>query len=236
MSGQGIKGLNVFSQIGDGLPQGDEIATVLQSSSVKKVICCSLGPEGTNIAQASRRWLRRMGIADKSEVRLGETPYTCLAEARSIQDSGVVAVFWTCAVYNEESKFFFSNPDVYPFYVQEPMPLDSMQLATRHELCLHIIGGEIPKQWRISSHPSPQYLVNPLGCEIIIVNSNAVAAQHCAEGKSEACITTEEARKIHDLKTLHVFGSPLMIFFGGITQHGAEVLKKGRILSSAKIL
>lgn len=228
MSGQRIKGLKVFPEMDGDLPQGNELVTVLQSSFIKRVICCSLGPEGTNIAQASRLWLKRMGLTAKSEVILGNTPEICLGVARNITEDGVLPIFWTCAVYSRESEFFFGNPDIYAFYIQEPMLLDSMQLATRHELHLQAAGGEIPKQWRISSHPSPQHLIKVLGCEIILVNSNSAAAKHCAEGLSEACITTEEGRKIYGLEMIHVFGSPLMIFFGGITQHGAELLKKAK--------
>jgi hypothetical protein len=224
-----VLGLSKFLRL-DGLPQDEaEKRRILQSDAIKLVICFCLGPEGTNIAQAARRWLSRMGINQKSEIRLRPTPEACLEGAREVKESGVLAVFWTCAVYSKESEFFFTNPDILPFYFQELMDLDSMQLAIRQELLSSILGGKLPSNWRVASHPSPQYLVRGLvrGCgwEIILVNSNAAAAQYCAERKSQACITTEAAREIHNLITLHVFGSPPMVFFGGITPRGVQIIK-----------
>ena len=58
-----VNGLRVFPRL-NGLPQTEEDQIkVLRSDLVCKVICFSLGPEGTNIAQASRAWLKRMGVA-----------------------------------------------------------------------------------------------------------------------------------------------------------------------------
>lgn len=221
-----INGLGIFPKM-DGLPrtENDQVE-VFQSDVIKKVVCFSLGPEGTNIVQASRLWLNRMHITRKAEVCLYDTPEACLKEARRITENGVVAIFWTCAVYAHESEFFFGNPDVLPFFTKEVMLLDEMQLATTPELALDVINGRIPEGWKISSHPSPQHLLKYLDREIILVNSNSAAAKHCKDGLSSACITTESARKIYNLATLHMFGSPPMVFFGGITGHGAKVVKK----------
>ena len=145
--------------------------------------------------------------------------------ARKIEEPGVLAVYWTCAVYAQESQFFFGNPDVLPFMFQETMLLDEMQLATTDLGLSEMKDNNVPSRWQISSHPSPQHLLRGLDIQVILVNSNAAAAKHCKEGKSNACITTESARKIYDLHTIHLFGSPPMVFFGGITPFGVDVLK-----------
>jgi hypothetical protein len=57
-------------------------------------------------------------------------------------------------------------------------------------------------------------------------DSNAEAAVRCAAGEAEACITTESARRLYGLVKLHSFGSPEMVFFGGICQRGAELVSQ----------
>jgi prephenate dehydratase len=106
------------------------------------------------------------------------------------------------------------------------MNLDEMQLATRPELLPEIKNGKIPKDWKIASHPSPAPLVRKLGNPIIFANSNAHAAQMCQQVKTELCITTESARRIYKLEKVFSFGSPPMIFFGGITKKGLELIQK----------
>lgn len=213
-------GLPVFQ------PAPNTQAEALRSATITKVVCCALGPVGNNIEQASKLWLKNMGVEKKGEVVLGETPEVCLAIARDIVEEGVVAVFWTCAVYYDENKFFFGNPDVFPFFFQQAMPLDEMQLATTLGLAAVLAEkSNIPAGWIVGSHPSPAPLVDELDCQVVLQDSNAAAARACAEFKVDLCITTEAARKNYNLVKLHSFGSPLMVFFGGITGHGLEQLK-----------
>jgi len=216
-----IKGLSVFA---DGR-KGGCYERILRDHATK-VVCCALGPKGNNIEQAATLWLKNLGITEKSEVVLRDTPELCLELARSIVEDGVVAVFWTCAVYVRENLLFFGNPDVYPFFFQQTMPLDEMQLATKpaNELQVRVNNG-FPPSWRIASHPSPAPLVEGFG-EIVLCNSNAAAARTCASGGTELCITTESARQAYGLVKVHSFGSPDMVFFGGITQPGKDQLEK----------
>jgi len=229
-----VQGLPSFPEL-NGLPQnGEAKLRALHSPVVKSVVCFCLGPEGTNIEQAAKRWIDRMGITYKARVVLCLTPEDSLRQAREVTEEGVLAVFWTCAVYAKEAEFFFTNPDILTFYFNEVMNLDAMQLATRPEMGSQLIPNAdgdviIPSSWLIASHPSPQHLVKPLGCEVVLVNSNAAAAEHCAKRLSAACITTETARKIHGLVTIHMFNSPPMVFFGGITAAGAALHKKASL-------
>ena len=220
-----IRGLNTFPLID--VPQNEkEIQQVLQSPFIKKIVIFALGPEGTNIAQAARQWMKRMNIAEKTEIHLCDTPELSLAEARKISDNGIVTVFWTCAVYVKEAEFFFTNPDILAFFFTEIMNLDEMQLATRQDLVGRVQNNRIPRSWKIASHPSPAPLVKDLGCKVVLVNSNSAAARNCSVGEVEACITTESARRLHGLVSLHTFGSPPMVFYGGVTAHGAKVIKE----------
>ncbi|MDP3725448.1 MAG: hypothetical protein Q8R20_03210 [Nanoarchaeota archaeon] len=218
-----IFGLHRFASQ-DGLPQNDkELSRALRSPTVKEVRCFALGPEGTNISQANATWLRRMGVEHKSSIALCETPEDSLRQAREVGEDGVVPTFGTCAVYYDLAKFFFRNPDVVPFLGIEPMALDEMRLATRRKLADQVTNV-VPSWWRIASHPSPSHLLAELNNMVVKADSNATAAIMCERGEIEACITTASAAALHGLVTIHIFGSPTMIFFYGTTSHGANVL------------
>jgi prephenate dehydratase len=220
-----IEGLERFERIPENLGEG-EIKRSLQSEKIKKIICFVLGPKGTNIAQAAEKWTNEMDISSKTEIVFCDTPEDSVEKAKQVMKEGVLAVFWTCAVYVREAELFFTNPDTFPFFFIEKMDLDEMQLAVRPELFSEIKNGKIPKDWKIASHPSPAPLVRKLGNPIVFAHSNAHAAQMCQQGETELCITTESARRIYKLKKVFSFGSPPMIFFGGITSRGLELIKK----------
>jgi len=223
---QEIKGLKRFNVAGQ-LPEGpEEQGEVLRSSLIHKITCFVLGPLGTNMDQACKQWIEETKIANKTEIILCETPEESIERARAVNEEGHVAIFWTCAVYNCLCNVFFQNPDTLTFFIEEVMYLDEMQLATRPEKVSEVKDSIIPKHWRILSHPSPAPLVKDLDCKVELTTSNAKAGELCAAGESDACITTESARKIHNLVTLHKFGSPKMVFFGGITTHGVEIISE----------
>jgi prephenate dehydratase len=205
---------------------GEEIERKLQSKKIQKIACFVLGPPGTNIGQAAEKWAKRLEIEAKTEFIWCKTPEEAVEKTKKVNEDGVLSIFWTCAVYVNEAELFFSNPYTMPFFFIERMNLDKMQLATRLELLSEIKNGKIPVNWKIASHPSPAPLVRNLKNEIVFANSNSQAAELCSQGKAELCITTESARKIYGLKTVFEFGSPPMIFFGGITENGLKLLKK----------
>jgi hypothetical protein len=218
-----IRGLSVFAKVNADVPR--QVGVALRCPTIKRITCCALGPKGNNIEQAATLWINRMGIRHKSAVVLRDTPEMCLDLARTCNGEGQVAVFWTCAVYSRENEFFFGNPDVFPFFFSQEMALDEMQLACKPANEQQVLVNDgFPGTWRIASHPSPAPLVRGLG-EIALQNSNAAAAKACAEGQTELCITTESAREIYGLVKVHSFGSPLMVFFGGITQHGLTQIR-----------
>lgn len=209
-----------------GLPGSDKsIREALASDLIVQVRHFALGPEGTNISQASRRWTVRMRIEHKARTVLCDTPEESIVAARQLAEPGILGVFWTCAVYSREMEVFFRNPDTLPFFAQETMALDKMQLATRPALAAELNAPRVPSDWRIAVHPSPAALLSHHHRNLVLVNSNAAAAIDCAGGRVEACITTENARSRHGLKSLHCFGSPEMVFFGGITHAGAELIR-----------
>jgi hypothetical protein len=61
---------------------------------------------------------------------------------------------------------------------------------------------------------------------VIPAKSNADAAIRCSHGEAEACITTETAQRLNGLATLYRFGSPPMVFFGGISSHRIDLLRR----------
>ena len=193
---------------------------------IAEIVHFVLGPSGTNIDQASRKWAEETSLSEKSKYIYCETPEKEIEEAKKVKDEKVFPIFWTCAVYFNLYKVFFEHPDTVPFLIVYLMRLDKMQFCTRKEKLKEIIKDEIPSHWTIASHPSPAPLLNSLNCKILKTTSNSKAAEICKKGRVDACVTTEEARKKYGLVKIHEFGSPVMIFFGGTTKKGAKLLKK----------
>lgn len=220
--------LESFPECGDLQEHARNIGAILESGVIKSIKCFALGPEGTNISQAAVRWashwIGRPGVRTKFEIILCDTPESSLEQARKVDEEGVMGLFGTCAVYYSLNKLFFENPDALPFFAEEVMNLDEMQLATTNELA-QCLSNSIPYNWQIASHPSPAPLVRNLGCQIVLVNSNAKAADEVKAGNVQLCITTESARESRGLVKLHSFGSPPMVFFYGIVGPSIQVFR-----------
>lgn len=193
--------------------------SVLQSNLVEKISVFALGPEGTNIEQASRAWSEKLDVALKTEIHLEDTPYHALEHARTVTDSKEFPIIVTCAVYNRLNNLYFSNHDCCLFFHHLYMKLDNMQLAARENVTF------LPDNWAIATHPSPRPLLAGLPNTIIETNSNSYSAKLCREGKVDCCITTESARSKYSLVNLHTFGSPMMLFLFGTTNHGTDIYK-----------
>ena len=212
-----------------------EKVQAIQSPAIEQVISYALGPQGTNIHQAAKGWQISLGIENKSKIELVETPEIGLEKARELHDTGTLPIFWTCAVFARLYRLFFEHPEGLPFFFSYEMPLDEMQLASnpvKAEGIMELIGKKRDLLGvRVASHVSPAPLLNPLvemGAEVVDAQSNAQAAEMCRDGEVEACITTQAGQSLYELETLHIFGSPPMIFFGGITQSGANLLLQTR--------
>lgn len=236
---KGIPKLKPFLVV-SGLPGTEqEIVRALRHESIVEVRHFVLGPATSNIPQACRLWCERTGLAAKSTQILGPTPDVYIKDAMDVTEPGVVPLVWTCAVYGREPQLFFGYPNMLMFFVQQTMALDHMQLAARDaNLGTDVAGlrGRIieelwlPRDWKlIASHLSPRYLLDSLlgenpHCQWRDSTSNGQAAIECRRGEVQACITTETARQENGLTMIFDFGCPPMVFFGGLTEHGAAVV------------
>lgn len=215
--------LPIFAEVRS-LPKSDTDKLVaLHSPKVDSIVHFCLGPAGTNIQQAARRWSERSGLNHKSAFELTKTPEEAVNLAKAASGGGTLGVAWTCAVYIRENKIFFENPDMLPFFLREEMPLDGMSLAINRAT----VAEGLPECARVASHESPSPLLNGMRTwRIVLVESNAAAAELCAQGEVEACITTRTAAERTGLVIAHSFGHPIMIFFGGISLEGAKLVAR----------
>ena len=205
-----------------------ELIEIFQRGEIREIRHFVLGPPGTNIDQAARKWTKENNLFHRSKFVYCETPEKEIEEAKKIKDDKVFPVFWTCAVYYKLYKVFFENPDIASFLIVYSMRLNRMQFCTREEKAKEIKNG-IPSHWKIAAHQSPAPLLNSLKCKVLLTTSNSKAAEICAQGRVDACITTEKARQLYGLVKIHEFGSPMMVFFAGTTRHGIEILKKLKV-------
>src|SRR5262245_37307796 len=181
-----LQGLPTFPAPLPGLRTDEQISFALRHAAIRHVSCFSLGPEGTNIVQATRTWLSRMGIERKAGVHLTASPEEAIEGARRATASDQVGVFWTCAVYDREKDIFFENPDLLPVFSQELMALDAMQLAARPESVQRLRDNRVEGRLCVASHPSPVGLLRGLDVRILTAFSNADAARRCAAGEADA--------------------------------------------------
>ncbi len=200
--------------------ESEMVPQLIKSDKVARVKLFALGPEGTNISQAAKLWAEHLRILDKTEMILCATPEDEVEEAMKVDKKGVVPIFALCAVYNDLCKLFFKYGSNYTFLHHFYMRLDKMQLASKK-----YINETMPNNATIASHYSPSVLLENTEYNICMADSNAAAARKCFYGETDACITTETARKIYGLNTLKEFGAPSMLFTFGTTEHGIRQLQ-----------
>jgi prephenate dehydratase len=155
----------------------------------------TLGPQGTNCERAAHYWFRNRTI--DGEVALHQTLEDGVKHLKDRDRSALLA----CAVYPDLHTLVFSNLHWLALADSFIIPTHNMLLASR--------GGQEPRT--VASHPAPQGLV-PHGTKVILVTSNAQAALDCAEGRVDACITTQPAAEQHGLRVLKDFGPVPMDF------------------------
>lgn len=208
--------------MGDSLTNED-FRKVLRSRNVRKVIAHALGPEGTNIAQAMRQYVKSMEIEDKTDIIVhpkGIEPLAYAEIARSQIAEGVVPIHMECAVYYDEGTLFDSRRGEIVLADHHNMDLDAMQLASLKSIEELTSAGVI----NIATHPSPKPLimpwVNSQKAEWVKATSNSAAAQMVLESagsqdedRIDACVTTGSGLdNAPGLISRHVFGKPNMLF------------------------
>lgn len=157
-----------------------------------------------------------------------DTPEQAVKLSNSEYQPQSINFAWTCAVYFKEHELFFKYVNHGLFFDQIKMKLDCMQLASKKPL------KKAYDRISVSAHPSPAVLLADFdrSFKIIEALSNSQAAEMCAKGLVDACITTESARHIHNLHKLHEFGSPEMVFFASLPPSSANLLQE--LLSDIK--
>jgi hypothetical protein len=208
--------------VGTDIVTYEDFRQILASERVNRVRLHALGPQGTNIAQASAMYLHTLGIQQKSDLVVhprGVTPMQYVEMAAADKENGVVPLHMECAVY-------FGMPDLYQQRVRQRaellfadhqyMALDEMQLAARRGMSPN---GHMP---RVATHGSPKPLMRPWvngeqpSAKWVEATSNSAAADMVRADEVEYCITTESGRigapVQEELEKVHSFGSPMMVF------------------------
>ncbi len=203
---------------------------ILRSNLVRNIRIHVLGPVGTNISQAARKYAENIGITDKIDIIIydaGITPldYADIAadETQKSITSGsfpeTLHLHVECAVYNDMWRLYKDRQIEAVFSDEQNMQLDTMQFAGI--LSMPELQEKVNKEGtiRIATHPSPKPLIAKWItsgiAKWIEASSNSAAALMVKRDEADACVTTASAVRVftnHDLKTLHEFGSPNMIF------------------------
>lgn len=201
----------------------EKVPALLCSSKIKKIKLFALGPYGTNISQASEKWVKEIDIVNKTDIILCSTPEEEIILAMNEKEEGVIPLYALCAVYYDLCKLFFKYGENYTFLHHFYMKLDKLQLASKQKKM-----SALPENVIIAAHPSPAGLLNDTPCKLFFAKSNADAALICYNNEADACITTEKAKEIYGLNTLKEYGSPSMLFTFGTTKNGIKELEKIR--------
>lgn len=164
----------------------------------------TLGPAGTNCEAAARFWI------DKRRKNRGTIvlhPSLESAVPAVLETSGN-AVLLACVVYPRLHEIVFRNLAHLELKECFVVPTYRMVLAARSMLR----EGSPGPFGSIASHPAPVDLIAGSAADIRMARSNSEAAQVCARGETDACITTVVAANSNDLTIVKDFGSVQMGF------------------------
>ncbi|MFD5513950.1 bacilysin biosynthesis protein BacA [Streptomyces sp. NPDC127051] len=153
----------------------------------------TLGPAGTNCEYAARYWLNRRADFPGIVVLHDSLERAVAAMLADPRDS----VMLGCIVYPALHELIFQNVTRMRLSECFVMPTLPMVVASR--------TGE-GKPQTVASHAAPVNLLDGLDIEFILSGSNSQAAQLCAEGQADACITTDVAARSNRLVVLRNFG------------------------------
>lgn len=155
----------------------------------------TLGPTGTNCEHAAHTWFTQRNRTGR--VHLCPTLETA---AERLPYDGTAALLG-CVVYPDLHYLVFQNLHRLTLADQFIIPTHRMVLAAR----------DTRAPLTVATHPAPQSLV-PEGLTRVLTTSNARAAQECADGSVDACVTTLPAAQSHRLRVITDFGPVPMGF------------------------
>ncbi|WP_261566770.1 hypothetical protein [Frankia gtarii] len=162
----------------------------------------TLGPVGTNCEAAAHHWLDRQGLTDHAVV-LHPTLEKAAEVVKAEADGHVLL---GCVVYPDLHHLVFRNLGT--LRMLECFVLDTWSMV--------VAGDMSAPRPRVASHPAPADLLGEWRPEIVLVDSNSEAALLCAEGKTDACVTTSVAADAAGLPVVKDFGPVPM----GFSIHG----------------
>lgn len=138
----------------------------------------TLGPTGTNCHKAAVHWLK-LNYLQSSEVVLHKTLEEAVDTILSL-DTGLLL---SCIVYPDLHKIVFGN-------LSRMRISDCFVMPTHNMVIAHPLGRRLAKGASIASHAAPAHLAQALGYVVVDSTSNTQAADDCASGKAEGCVTT----------------------------------------------
>lgn len=161
----------------------------------------TLGPAGTNLELAAHHWFD--SHARSADVRLHPSLESSVP---GLSDDGHEAVL-ACAVYPDLHYLVFQNLGKLAMVDTFILPTYDMVFATRPDT-------DVASVRTVVSHPAPQCLVREVSttCALTLVLSNSRAAQDCASGAADGCITTSKAAADQGLVTRRNFGPVPMVY------------------------
>ncbi len=162
----------------------------------------TLGPQGTNLGAAARRWFDSQDKCGKVVL------HASVEEAAFAVAAFSQTALLTCAVYPDLHQVVFGHLDDLEFIDSFIYPTFPMVLASR--------DGRSPQV--VATHPAPQGLV-PAHMKRVLVSSNAQAALDCQAGLTDGCITTLAALRNTGLMVVQDFGPIPMVY----TLHAARI-------------
>ena len=200
-----------------------QVRQILRSNKVQNIPAHALGPDGTNISQAMRLWIKQVGIKNKSQLiihpagiePLGDGGSSSYAEIAAQQVAArTVPTHMECAVYYNQPRLWNERGLTETIFMDSlNMPLDNMLVAGPNNLSQLSAKGSLT----IATHKSPKPLIESwLGDRVtwIKATSNSAAADMVAEGQVDLCVTTGHGidNNTSQLRVIHNCGCPVMAF------------------------
>ncbi|MFI6439111.1 prephenate dehydratase domain-containing protein [Streptomyces sp. NPDC050759] len=170
----------------------------------------TLGPSGTNCEAAAKYWLKEQH-SGKGRVILHPTLEQAVP---AVLKEPTRSILLGCVVYPKLHEIVFQNLRSMALRECFMMPTHPMILAAPQQ------RAEIRT---VLTHPAPVNLLDGRDVSIELASSNAAAAAGCAQGQSDACITTRPAAEAHGLVVIEDFG-PVSMGFSIHVPYETEVL------------